>query len=58
MKLGMGMLLAAMSIQGCSDFSNFRQNEFCSFSGRHQKKQNKLSQSAKRKRNRQRGIKK
>ena len=58
MKLGMGMLLAAMSIQGCIDFSNLRQNEFCSFSGKHQKKQNKLSQSAKRKRNRQRGGKK
>ena len=57
MKLGMGMLLAAMSIQGCVDFSNLRQNGFCSFSGKHQKKQNKLSQSAKRKRNRQRGIK-
>ena len=54
----MGMLLAAMSIQGCGDFSIFRQNGFCSFSGRHQKKQNKLSQSAKRKRNRQRGGKK
>ena len=58
MKLGMGMLLAAMSIQGCSDFSNFRKNGFCSFSGKHQKKQNKLSQSAKRRRNRQQGIKK
>lgn len=58
MKLSIGMLLAAMSVQGASDFSNFRQVGFSSFNGSHTKKQNKLSQSAKRKRARQRGGKK
>lgn len=55
MKLGMGMLLAAMSTQCANDFSRFHQVGFSSFSGSHSKKQNKLSQSAKRKRARQKG---
>ena len=58
MKLSMGMLLAVMSTQCASDFSKFHQVGFSSFGGNHAKKQNKLSQSAKRKRARQKGGKK
>ena len=58
MKLSMGMLLAAMSLHGSKDFSQINQYGFLSFSGNYPKKQNKLSQSAKRKRARQKGGKK
>lgn len=58
MKLTMGMLLASMSVFGAKDFSRVNQGCLLTFTGRHAKKQNKLSQSAKRKRVRQKGGKK
>lgn len=58
MKLSMGMLLASMSILGAKDFSKISKYSGISFTGNYPKKQNKLSQSAKRKRARQKGGKK
>lgn len=49
MKLNMGMLLVAMSVSSARDFSDVQNFGLCSFSGKHSKKQNKLSQKSKKK---------
>ena len=56
----MGMLSAMMCVFGAPSYSEIMQRHDWdySFSGRHPKKQNKLSQKGKRKRNRQKGGKK
>mgnify|MGYP006971110954 CR=1 FL=1 len=58
----MGMALALAGSFGMQTYSDIRSAErfymSCSFSGNYQKKQNKLSQKAKRKRAKQRGYKK
>ena len=57
----MGMLTAIMCAFGASSYSHIAKDGSCwgfGFSGRHPKKQNKLSQKGKRKRNRQKGGKK
>lgn len=57
----MGMLSAMMCAfvtPSYSEIVQIRQGWDCSFSGRYPKKQNKLSQKGKRKRDRQKGRKK
>ena len=56
----MGMLSAMMCVFGAPSYSDImqRQGWDYSFSGSYPKKQNKLSQKGKRKRNRQKGGKK
>lgn len=57
----MGLITAVLSAFGAPSYSEIRQYNHplgLNFSGRYAKKQNKLSQKGKRKRNRQRGSKK
>ena len=58
MKLSMGIALALVSTFGAKDFSQINKCLEMSFTGNYPKKQNKLSQSAKRKRARKKGGKK